>query len=340
MPSNKVRLRENPIFICGHPKSGTSLIRSLMDGHPQLIVYPEETVFFRKFIPSIQGADKQTQIDIANKKIIHIFDWDSTNPPANQAGYLDRDYSAISKQQVQNEMQKLLQDQFNHTGDILSAAILAYGYATSKINTTTVYWVEKSPYNEYYVSQILEWWPKARFIHIVRDPRDNYASYRRKHPDWTPEFFSQNWIRSTNTGIENQKLLGEERYWILQYEELVRSPQKTLTELIDFLKITWNPILAQPTRAGQSWSGNSMFENSFDAISDAPIGRWSRELSPEDVLIIEIMTRELMNHFHYESAFNENGALHNKKKSSLLLQTLWRVNTWKFRRKLSGFKHL
>ena len=35
-----------PIFIIGHPKSGTSLLNALLDSHPQLLVLPEETDYY------------------------------------------------------------------------------------------------------------------------------------------------------------------------------------------------------------------------------------------------------------------------------------------------------
>jgi len=327
-------LRNRPVFICGHPKSGTSLLRSLMDSHPQMIVYPEETIFFRKYLPAIIGMDKPEQIEIARKMLIHIFEWNTSNPPSTQEGYPDRDYSTISMQIVNGEMQRLLEEQFRNPGDMLSAVILAYGYATAQVNLNTRYWVEKSPYNEYYLDQILNWWQNARFIHIIRDPRDNYASYRRKHADWSPEFFSQNWKRSTAAGVENQTKLGEDKYLILRYEDLVHHPKETMQKLTAFLVIDWDSSLLQPTRAGKNWGGNSMFNDAFESISDKPIGRWQQELSPEDTLIIETMSGDLMNKFGYKSAFTENGVLANKQNTVLMLQVLWRVNTWKIRRKL------
>jgi hypothetical protein len=55
MPTDELEfLRDHPVFICGHPKAGTSLVRSILDSHPQLIVYPEETVFFRRYLPGIE----------------------------------------------------------------------------------------------------------------------------------------------------------------------------------------------------------------------------------------------------------------------------------------------
>ena len=38
---------ERPVFVVGYPKSGTTLVVSLLDGHPQLVVFPEETEFMR-----------------------------------------------------------------------------------------------------------------------------------------------------------------------------------------------------------------------------------------------------------------------------------------------------
>ena len=49
-------------FICGHPKSGTSLLLTLLDSHPQLVVYPEESHFFRRF------NDQAGDLEIEDKK--------------------------------------------------------------------------------------------------------------------------------------------------------------------------------------------------------------------------------------------------------------------------------
>ena len=187
-------LRDRPVFICGHPKAGTSLVRSLLDSHPQLVVYPEETIFFRRFLPNAQELDRPEKIALAERELIHIFTWNTNRPPDSQEGYLDRDYSDIGFDEVRQTMLKLLDTIYRHDGDILGAAVLAYGAVSQQLKLGTRYWVEKSPYNEYYAEQIFAWWPQARCIHIVRDPRDNYVSYQRKHPDWATEFFANNWI--------------------------------------------------------------------------------------------------------------------------------------------------
>jgi len=287
-------LREHPIFICGHPKAGTSLLRAVFDSHPQLVVYPEETVFFRRFLPQAQGKDLEAQLALAEQCLIHIFRWNRSNPDPTQAGYPDRDYSAIPYPAVQEAMRRLATEQHRHAGDLLSAAVLAYGQVTGQAGPEQRLWVEKSPYNEYFAAQIFDWWPEARCLHILRDPRDNFVSYRRKHPDWQAEFFARNWRRSTRAGLDNQRTYGDSRYLILRYEDLTQAPQEHLQRMTAFLGIDWDPSLANPTRAGSSWAGNSMFDDQFQGISAAPVARWKDKLAPQDAAIIELMAGDAM----------------------------------------------
>jgi hypothetical protein len=318
-------LRDKPVFICGHPKAGTSLVRAILDSHPQLIVYPEETVFFRRFLPQSVGLDLEAQLELAEKTLIHIFEWNQDDPPPSQEGFPDRDYSSMTFVDVRRAMRERAFDDYRHPGDILSAAVLAYGRVRGQVGAETLHWVEKSPYNEYFAEQIFTWWPEARCIHVVRDPRDNYSSYRRKHPSWNPEFFAANWRRSTQAGLQNARRFGPEYYYFLRYEDLTGSPEATLHRLVDFLHIDWHPSLASPTRAGEDWAGNSMFADQFQGISAAPVERWKQELGAQDARVIELMNKTILNDCDYSPS------------SPNLVQSLAahsRVATWPFRNRL------
>ncbi|OGO28912.1 MAG: hypothetical protein A2Z16_04885 [Chloroflexi bacterium RBG_16_54_18] len=292
-------LRDHPVFICGHPKAGTSLLRAVLDSHPQLVVYPEETMFFRRTLPQLEGQDLEAQLKLAERNLIHIFHWSRTEPDPSQAGFTDRDYSSIPYNEVRNKLEELAKLRSNHPGDLLSAAVLAYGIAAGALYSEKRHWVEKSPYNEYFADQIFSWWPEARCLHILRDPRDNFNSYRRKHPNWNAEFFSSNWSRSTEAGINNQKNFGADRYWFVRFEDLARSPEEYLSALAIFLDINWDPSLINPTRAGQQWGGNSMFEDQFQSISTAPLYRWKDSLSQVDAEVITLMTKRLLRTWDY-----------------------------------------
>ena len=308
-------------------------MRAVFDSHPQLIVFPEETIFFRRYLPQAAGLDLPEQLELAERTLIHIFRWNRQQPAPDQEGFPDRDYSAISYEAVRQKMVELAQQAHRHPGDMLSAAVLAYGQVSGQLSAQTRLWVEKSPYNEYYTDQIFEWWPAARCIHILRDPRDNYVSYRRKHSNWSPEFFAANWKRSTQAGMQNRDRFGPERYYILRYEDLTRSPEEHLQKLKDFLQIEWDASLVAPTRAGEQWRGNSMFSgaaNKFQSISAAPVGRWKEKLSLSEALVIEMSIGSLLEACGYDyAALDEANAVQK-------LSAKGRLAIWPLRRKFRG----
>lgn len=320
-------LRDRPVFICGHPKSGTSLVRALLDSHPQLVVYPEESLFFRRYLPRSTGMDLESRLDLADRTLIHIFRWNKDKPVPDQQDFPGRDYSALPFEAVRGALRRLASAQDRHPGDMLSAAVLAYGEVSGEAGPGARAWVEKSPYNEYYAAQIFAWWPEARCVHIVRDPRDNFASYRRKHPEWAPEFFASNWSRSTQAGYENQRRFGPERYLILSYEDLVQSPEETLQRLAGYVGIDWDAALSTPTRAGVQWQGNSMFAERFKQVSDAPVGRWKGQLTPLEAGVIELMASRALRSAGYEAEALAEG-------NTVRLRARLRALAWPVRRRL------
>jgi hypothetical protein len=82
-------------FICGHPKSGTSLLLTMLDSHPQLVVYPEETRFFRRWLPSARHLPPQLRAARGEEWLLRMFHWGAGAEHPSQAGFEDRDYSEI-----------------------------------------------------------------------------------------------------------------------------------------------------------------------------------------------------------------------------------------------------
>ena len=306
------------------------MLRALLDEHPQLVVYPEETSFFRRFLPAATGKSLDEKLVLAERYLTHIFEWNLYTPPEHQAGFPDRDYTQFDAHQINQQMRSLVRKNYRHDGDILCGAVLAYGDVAGKLTGETIAWVEKTPYNEYFADQIFSWWEEAKCIHVVRDPRDNYLSYSRKHPEWSPETFALNWWKSTQAGVSNQKRYGKARYLILRYEDLVREPEKVVNEICGFLDIIDTPSLRQPSRAGVAWTGNSMFSDQFSAISPNAVGRWKRKLSSEQAAKIIWTALPWSTHFAY----------HDQGESNLSYLERWNINLkkmkYQYKRKVKG----
>jgi hypothetical protein len=276
-------LIDSGLFICGHPKSGTSLLMTMLDSHPELIVYPEETHYFRKLLALTSSVSRAEIPDLVDQHLFHVFRWNLETPPESQEGFFDRDYSSFDDKEVSAAFRRIIASTGTSKTTVLAAAILAYGEVSKQLTEKTRYWVEKTPYNEFYASRIFRLWPKARCIHIVRDPRDNYASYQRKHPEWTASQFGRSWLKSLHHGWKNQRRYGETQYFLLRYEDLVGSTDQWIQAIVDFLDIQDDQVLRKPSRAGTAWRGNSMFGDEFSSISSRPSGRYKDALS-EDVI--------------------------------------------------------
>jgi hypothetical protein len=295
-------LPDRPVFICGHPKSGTSLLRAMLDSHPELLVYPEETVFFRRYLPKARGKTLEEKLVLADELLLHIFSWNQIAPPPSQKDFPDRDYSDVPFPKVREAYRQLAVQRLRHDGDLLFNALAAYGMVTDNLYEETHRWVEKTPYNERFVKQILAWWPEALFIHVIRDPRDNYATYKRKHPEWSVESFARSWRDSTQEGLAYQARLGSQHYWVMRYEDLVRHPEEYIQKICTFLGIQDDPTLRRPTRNGKDWGGNSMFGERFQGIDTTPLERWKQSLSIEETLITEWNTASTMQQLNYPAS--------------------------------------
>ena len=48
---------EKPVFICGHRKTGTTMLINLFDNHPDLLVYPDDSGFWYVYYPLFDGEN-------------------------------------------------------------------------------------------------------------------------------------------------------------------------------------------------------------------------------------------------------------------------------------------
>ena len=285
-------LRERPVFIGGIARSGTTLLQSLLDGHPQLIVDPSESRFFLSFLPRSRHASKERKGELVEKIVFQ---------PKNR--FLDPEgdhyqayFSHISYTSVRETFYRFLGQTSEHDADYLSSAVLAFAEASGYLNEKIKYWVEKTIFNEWYASVIFSWWGGARFIHVLRDPRDVYATWKRRdiragRSVTGIDAFLYTWRYSALLARKNQKRFGEDRYHIVHYENLTRWPESQIERIVQFLGIDKLQCLFTPTKAGGKypWKGNSSHDKRFTRISSSSVGQWRESLTEEEVSILEVL---------------------------------------------------
>lgn len=150
-----------------------------------------------------------------------------------------------------------------------------------------LWWGDKNPHyahphNEGCLETILELWPEARFVHIIRDGRDVVTSGLRGV--WTDfESVHKMWTSHLDIGCSFGRSLPTDRYFELRYEELVRDDLGLARKMFDFLGIDFHPKVETFCR-NQQERRTPFCTPSRDIRSDVTRSDWAEYLGPEDRL--------------------------------------------------------
>jgi len=290
-----------PVFISGYHKSGTTLLLSLLDGHPELFVIPEELNFFKSVL---FAKDKEKAIREKSGFRMFLPDQEISNSEHWRTTYREG-YPEFDKQKFNQLIEKAVDDSASFK-DLLLHTVNAFAEADGVNPTRKRRWVSKTPIEEIYFPLMRKMFgEEGKFVYIVRDPRDVYTSIskwkslRGEQPDQDEQdiekmlLFSIYWRTRLQAVIRYQ-----ERYdnvCIFRFEDLVLNPEQTLKKLCDFLEIGYSDELVQPTRHGKQWGGNSVYSEGFKGISEEPAGRFEKILNPKQRSIIEyLLAREMV----------------------------------------------
>lgn len=310
-----------PVFLCGHRKTGTTALLCLFDNHPELLTFPADSGFFYRVYPVCENLENKDIIERVIKYSIN----ESLGPEGDAVGRL------ISSGKITEEEGNQLFDRFsiaekyrslinrNNTSSAsfhLRSLIQSYGDHCGQDSSNWVGWMEKTTSTEIYATEVAEWFPNAKFIHLIRDPRDNYASLKSgwdaRYQDWenTRKSLLQSLFDRGGLGLRiaklNQKVIGKDRYKIIRFEDLASNPIKYMSDLTKFIGISENENLLEPTVNGQPWPGNNFDGLEFKGLSSVNIGKWTTRIEPWEAALIEGHLGQLMEDFDYKISSSES----------------------------------
>jgi hypothetical protein len=272
-------------FVVGHPRSGTSLLRALLDGHPELLVLPFET---------------------------HLFDWARSGDPVAKLldrtrlwPTLHRHRPAISRDEVEDVLKRA----FSESGDPRTRLLaLVEGWRELMGARDDTRWVEKTPRHLYETSTLLRWFPdEARILVMRRDPRDVIASALKQKPSRTIFQMALTGRLAHQVVTEHEQ---DPRVSVVTYEDLVRNPIRTMQTVCKFLDVPYDPVVVAPTVLGTEYSGNSRFDSSLQGVSEAAVGRFHEVLSGPRLELAEALLAPVLSAGGYTPALLNPGSRH------------------------------
>jgi hypothetical protein len=200
-------------FVVGVNRSGTTLLRMMLDAHPQLTV-PPETHFLPELIEEAESGSPTPESLLAT--ITRQREWGDFG--LTEEELLER-FRAI---------------QPLNAGDAIRAFYEAYAERVGKPR-----WGEKTPIYVKSMRKIERALPEARFVHVIRDGRDVALSIRdraiKEHPI---DRIAERWVRRITRARQQAKRLAH--YKEIRYEGLILDTENTLREVLDFYELPWD----------------------------------------------------------------------------------------------------
>jgi hypothetical protein len=290
-------------FIAGPAKSGTTLLVALLDNHPELLVFPQETAYFPTVLTKYGELGRRAQFDyLTRQSLANVL---FGGPPR----WGKEEYHDFPTSEFLGTFERAAFDPANADRDLLVLLIESYAAIRGTPLEKIKRWVEKTPANRNYVPAIFERFPHAKLLVTLRDPRALLAAQialekTRQTRRFSVYYVIAHWRAAAR--LARRVLRGEVPGELVQYEKLTRDPVSSMRRVCEYLEVTFDPAtVLSPTKAGQAWSGNSAAQVGFAKISTEPVTRWERELTKEEIGWVEWHCRELMPDFGYEPRLGE-----------------------------------
>jgi hypothetical protein len=257
----------------GSARSGTTLMRTMLNAHPQIAVPPESRFITELWrgTPQVNAAEFLTSLAAHKQFVVWELDIDAVSKelPAGERV----DYSAAAE-----------------------APYKAYARAHGKDR-----WGDKTPRYVEDVELLADLFPHAKFVHLVRDGRDVALSYG--HVPFGPKTVARAaslWARRVGAGVRAGRALPAGRYIEVRYEDLVEDPEGETRALCDFLELEWDEVMLDTERAREYvLERAARYNPRVTEPATPPSHTWETDMPPAHVEVFESVAGDVLSELAY-----------------------------------------
>lgn len=274
---------QSPVLIIGTERSGSNLLRLMLNAHPRIVI-PHPPHFMRYLGPCATTygdlADPRNRMRLVRDALLlqrhHLHPWEYEIDPG---AVVARSHPSLF--------------------GVVAAIYDEYRRAAGKPR-----WGCKSTFMVDHVDDARAVFPRARFIWLVRDPRDvagsaKFSIFGHCHPVLTARL----WNRQQGRAQEALRAHGPAAVHLVRYEDLVSGPEIVLKALCHFLDEDFHPAMLAPHRTpaavrisalSQSWRNNGC------PVNTASVGSHARRLTGREQAWVADLTRGMAAGLGYE----------------------------------------
>lgn len=214
-----------PLFIIGMPRSGTKLVRDLLNQNPRIAISTTESQFIPFFVRKFGESprfDNEAELDAFYQEFSQTVYFSN-----NQRKGKTLPRSAFDSLVDKTKWEHIVEVIFRY-------------YAPAGTDPHFI-WGDKTPGYLNHTPLLKRLFPTAKFLHILRDPRDYCLSVRNS---WGKSIYraADLWNNSVRKGHIAEQKLGHD-YLEIRYEALLSQPEATLRQVCDFLHCPFTPVM-------------------------------------------------------------------------------------------------
>jgi hypothetical protein len=293
-------LRKIPIFfILGRPRSGTTLLTTLFNAHPNVRIAPEFPImlFLYQRFKKVRHWDEATIREFVD----HVFYFSKFNVRRLENLKLDKEF-------IVGELLKYKDD-----GSIQLYLKCINYYAYSIYNKAETLWIgDKNPVYSMSDNRLRKIFPDAKFICIIRDYRDNFVSIKKLAEKDVAVEAPQVSLQAGRWRIFTRRFLDfkrrfPDRVYILRYEDLVTAQEATFRSLCDFLGIAYDPSVFdfhkkkdETVNTYGTHIYEKFHENLLKPINTGRMNTWQGVLTEEEVRMADQIAGKYADRMGYE----------------------------------------
>ncbi len=287
---------KSPILIAGCQRSGTTLLRTILAGHPDLLVHPYEPQFFLELL-SRYGPQQRDMAPAIAAMSGHRYKAPEVSQAALEGEQPPRDLYALTRR---------------------------YMAAWAGSNNSRP--VLKHPAFVYHLEALEALFPGFTALHIVRDPRATVSSQRQRWPQLSL-FTCAMWWREALRSARQWAQQRPDRFVEVQYEALVMRPEETVRQLCRQLSLPFYDELLSFQQSETTYEpGAEAKAREFTAPDVSRLDLWRKGLTSQEVQIVEALCAEEMALWGYLPA---GGGLTPRARARLLVEAAayfgWRL---------------
>ena len=298
-----------PLFILGVSRSGTTLLRVMLDRNSQLAV-PDESFFVPLLADRhVLRVDADEFVDDV-RRLTTVGEW---GVPLDELRARLTDRMPIAR--------------------AIAAIYEVYAELQGKPR-----WGDKTPMYMRHLPLLRRLFPGAQYVHLIRDGRDAALSFLSlpegiafetwAHPRSAADFAAL-WRTEVARARRMGRRLGARRYLEVRYEDLVVEPENVLQRICAFAGLSYEQAMTERSGSG---SEKRAHQQSLKLPVGGGLRDWHAEMSPYDVGAFEGVAGDLLEDLGYETSSGADARGRIKRASYRAQMAGWRVGTFAYRR--------